>query len=64
MVVPASYPCSLRGIKRRIVAQASLGKNSKPYLKKRLGVVIQVVKYLPSKLEALSSNSSTAQKRS
>jgi hypothetical protein len=44
----------------RIVVQASLGKNLRPYLKrakaKRGGGMPQVVEHLPSKLETLSSN--------
>jgi hypothetical protein len=55
----------MEGIGRRITVQAGIGKNLRPYLKKlpkakQAGGVDQVVGYLHSKREALSSNPSIA----
>jgi hypothetical protein len=47
--------------------KASPGKIMRPYMKtekqKRVGSVVQVIECLPSKLETVSSNSSTSKKK-
>jgi hypothetical protein len=63
----SSHPSYKGSINRRIEVQDVLGKNRRPYSKITLkkgvgGSMTQVVENLPSKCEALSSNSSTGKK--
>jgi hypothetical protein len=62
-VTSTCHPSYMESVNRRIVVQASLGIKVRPYSKnnkaKKAGSVAKVVECLPSKLKALSSNSST-----
>jgi hypothetical protein len=57
----------VESINRRITVQGVLDKKARSYVKitrvKRAGGMVQVVVYLPSKHEALSSNPCTTKKR-
>jgi hypothetical protein len=57
MVVHIYHPSYTGSVNMRITVQTSLGINMTPYLKKnqRAGEVVQVVEYLLSKCEVLSS---------
>jgi hypothetical protein len=64
VVVHAYHPTFTRNVNRKIVVQADLGINSRPYSKitkvKMSEGVAQMIAHLPSKHKALTSNSSTA----